>query len=365
MERSWLILSLLMTLTGWLAHANGGGPVLSCASLFEERNKHYIINEVTKIKGPEVVYSLKLKTDDRFNQREVTKESLVELFQMLGQTQFFNTSEKITLEKGTLYLGRAIDAQISAQAEYTYDKPNQSLHLTRISLINSKNGLEHVLTKEPLDYSGTKLVKEKYTVVFEKGSPQPKIVSGSEVQNVEFEAGPLPQGQKIVSLSKENVRSAEFSFPSTISGTAFEKINKWSLLVPHLKHAEIDVVDSVNKQRWAVAKGQYRRAIEFAKDRFLKQAFGLIVVFAIFEGASGFSDDVAKYFVDVAQSQEATVSVRVRETKVDGNTTNTEQRFKINLPKKTDPNAPIKEDSSIKTTKKPNLSKDVKSGENK
>ncbi len=356
-----------MTFSGCLAHANSGGPALSCASFYEEKNKHYILNDSSKVKNPELVYSLELKTDERFSQKEVTKESLVELFQMLGQTQFFNTSEKITLEKGTLYLGRSIDAQISAQAEYTYDKPNQSLHLTRISLINSKNGLEHVLTKEPLDYSGTKLIKDKYTVVFEKGSPQPKLLSNSDFQNVEFEVGPLPQGQKIVSLSNESVRSAEFSFPNSISGTAFEKINKWSMLVPHLQHAEIDVVDSVNKQRWAIAKGQYRRAIEFAKDRFLKQAFGLIVVYAIFESASGFSQDVAKYLVDVAQSQEATVSVRVRETKVDGNVTNTEQKFKINLPKKTDPNSavPKNEDQNSKASKKTEYSKEVKSGDNK
>lgn len=308
---------------------------VACSEILSDANKQQIlVSEASKIKDPQLIYKIKLNVDDRFSKSEVLKEDLVELFQMFGRTQFFNASEKITLEKGTLYLGQKIDNFLSAQAEYTFDKPNRKLHLTRISIVNSKNGQEQVLTKEPLDYTGTKFSKDDYSLVFENDAAVGKVLSTADLQIPEVASEIASGSFKSYSLDKNSIHRTEVPFPTVISHTAFDKVLKWSLVMPHLDHVEINVVDSINKQKWTIAKGQFRRFAEFAKDRFFKQAFGLLVVYAIFDSMSGFSADVAKYIVDVVQTQNSSISVKVKETRVDGKVINTEQKFKINMQKK-------------------------------
>lgn len=293
-----------------------------------------LLSEASKINNPVLLYKVKLNADGRFTQKTAKKEDLLDLFQMLGRTQFFNASEKITLEKGTLYLGKKIDDFMSLQAEYSFDKPNKKLHLTRLSFVNSKNGQEQVLTKEPLDFMGTKFAKPEINLVFEKDAPTAKSISDADLQLPAENVEVAPAAFKIFSLDKNMLRSAETSFPVVIQGAAFDKILKWALVVPHIDHVEINVVDTISKQNMVIAKGQFRRFIEFAKDRLLKQAFSLLVVYAIFDGISGFGDNVAKHLVHIAQNQDSSISVKVKETRVDGQVTNTEQKFKINLPKK-------------------------------
>ncbi len=338
MVRIWCLFFLSVTSLSPLANAN---TVLAktCESHFMGAQRHFLLNESAKLKSPEALYTLSFKADSRFGEPKTTKEDLVDLFQMLGQTQFFNLSEKLTLEKGTMQLAQRIDDLVTAQAEYTYDKANQVLHLSRISLINSKNGQEQALTKEPLDYTGKDLLKKKFNVVFEKDSAIGKVVSSDDFRPQEQAPSSPVVGQKAISLPTDKVVSAEISFPALIAGESFAKINKWALTVPYLKHAEIKVVDSINKQRWTLAKGQSRRLWEFAKDRFFKQAFGLLIIYAIVDGMGDASEKIAQYMVEIAKDQDATVSVKVKETRVDGQVTNTEQKFKINLPKKSESTA--------------------------
>ncbi len=309
----------------------------TCSEILGDDSKQQVlIGDASKIKDPELLYKVKIKNDTRFTGKTAQKEDLLSLFQMLGRTQFFNASEKITLEKGTLYLGQKIDDFLSLQAEYTFDKPNKKLHMTRLSVVNSKNGQEQILTKEPVDYMGGKFAKSDFNLIFEKDGSIAKVVSNTDMQIPVEKVEVAPASFKSYSLNKEMIHNAETTFPTVIQGAAFEKVLKWSKVVPHLDHVEINVVDTVTKQNWTIAKGQFRRFMEFAKDRFFKQAFGLIVVYAIFDGISNFGDDVAKYIVHIAQEQQSSISVKVKETKVDGQVINTEQKFKISLPKKKD-----------------------------
>ncbi len=306
----------------------------SCSSHFDTVKTDFLISDAVKLKEPTLFYKIYIKSDNRFIQNKVSKEDLVDLFQMFGQTQFFNVSEKLTLEKGSLFLGRKIDEWLTAQAEYIYDKPNQALHLSRITIVNSKNGQEQILTKEPLDYTGTQLVKNEFNVVFEKGSPTAKIVSPNDIKVDDPSNESSRVGAQIFSLNNENIRSTDVLFPIAVSGESFNKIKKWASIIPYLDHSEISIAGSIKNQNWALMKGQYRRFAEFAKDRFFKQAFGLIIIYAIIDGMNSFSGDVAKYMVDVVQEQKATLSVKVKETRVDGTVTNSEQKFKIIFPEK-------------------------------
>ena len=334
MERCWIF--LLFFISGWLFNSTAlGSTPVACAAYFkDDKSQHLLINEATKIKNPETIYSIKFDNDTRFSSKEVSPESLVELFQMLGHTQFHNAGEKFTLEKGSLVLARKIDSLLTTQAEYTYDKPQKTMYLTKLSVINSQNGQEMVLSKEPLDYLGRSFAKADYNLVFEKGAANGKVVNSSDLTYVQTVPEVLPEGQKLFSIDKPQITSIQVAFPSAISGEAFQKVLKWSLVVDHLDHSEISIVDSVNKRHWAVAKGNFRRFVEFAKDRFFKQAFGLLVVYMVFDGMSGFAQDVAKYAVEMVQAQGSVVSVKVKETRLDGNITNRQEKFKFDFSKK-------------------------------
>ena len=334
-ERRWAILPFFILFCGWLSFANAAGPLdVSCVTFFEEVQKqHLIISDSAKIKAPEVLYNIKFENDPRYAGTSVTPEALVELFQMLGNTQFENASEKFTLQKGSLILGQKIDPILTAQAEYTYDKPNKVLHLVRLSVVNSKNGQEQVLSKEPLDYTGRKLVRQDYNLLFEKDAATAKVLNPIDLNILNEVPEVLPEGQKVYSIDQQKIYSSRLAFPISISGESFEKVKKWSLVVSKLDHSEINIVDSIQKKNWAITKGQFRRFVDFAKDRFFKQAFGLIVVYMVFDGMGSFAHEVAKYAIEIAQSQGQVISVKVKETEVNGNVTNRQQKYKLNFRK--------------------------------
>lgn len=311
------------------SNADISSPSLCKAYFQKPSSKLLIINESTGLKVPEIFYTLHLSNYLKFNGERVTKESLLDLFQMLGHTQFLNASEKLTLEKGSLFLARKIDDLLTAQAKYVYDKPSKALHLSRITIINSKNGQEQVLTKEPLDYTGQNLVKNDFNLVFEKGAAVGKIISSDNLKLRDEVPGPLPIDEMSFTLEEGNIRTSSIAFPPSISGEALKRIRKWSMVVPYLDHAEINVVDSITSQKWAITKGKFRRFVEFAKDRFFKQAFGLLVIYALVDGTNHFSQDITKYVVNLVSSQNASVTVKIEESHSNGNTTNREMTLPI------------------------------------
>lgn len=327
--RSSLSLFFVLSLLGGRAWSDPGISSPSfCKSHFQESApRQLIVSEPTGLKAPEILYTLRFSNDLRFNAANATRESLLDLFQMLGHTQFLNTSEKLTLEKGTLFLARKIDDLLTAQAEYVYSKPGKALHLSRLSIINSKSGHEQILTKEPLDYTGQNLVKNDFNLVFEKGTAAGRILPPDNFKLRDEVHGPLPGNEKAYIIEERNIHSSEIAFPPSISGEAFNRIRKWSMVVPYLDHAEINVIDSITKQRWAITKGKFRRFVEFAKDRFFKQAFGLLVVYALVDGTSHFGQDIAKYVVNLVGSRDTAVTIKIEENHTNGATTNREMTF--------------------------------------
>jgi 6-pyruvoyl-tetrahydropterin synthase len=318
-ERLRLILVILLTLSGWLSHATATGPLKrSCLSIFSQKKHPVLFAASTKVKRPEILYQIKINSDNRFTEKTVSPDALVDLFQMFGFTQNINGDAKLTLEKGTLYLGQQLDDLITIQAKYVFDKPNSKFLLTEFSLVNSKNGHVQTLTKEPLDYTGKELIKTEFNLAYEAQSADARVFDSKSMQILNEAPSEIPAESKLFEMDGDKIISAKSQFPALIAGEAFHKVLKWIKIISHLDHSEINVVDSANSQKWAIAKGQFRRFIDFAKQRLIRQAFGVFIVYYLIEGASSFSQDVAKYMVQIAEKPQQTISVQVTETFSDG-----------------------------------------------
>lgn len=331
------------------------GSELACSTFFHQNEKQIgqlIFPESAKIKNPELAYRIKLTEDTRYSDptRVLAVQDYAELFRKFGYTTLAHASDKVTFEKGKLFLGHPLDENTFVQAEYSLMSGPMTFNLVKVSFVNMRNGIEQTLAKDFVTYEGLNLMKHDFTVVFEKNSSQAKIVDSSEIklstemkqQETIAETKELSGTESLQSrLEISRITSRDVAFPLHIKGPSVEKIKNWAKFLPYLAHSEIQAVDSVNKQKWAYTKGQYRRLKDFARERFFKQAFGWLMLFFIVDGMSHFSQDVAQYFVNIVQSQQSTITVKVKEKHQDGELVSKEHKLLI---------IPTKPESAVEKT---------------
>jgi hypothetical protein len=337
-ERLQKLFILWLSLSSFVLSSLSTASPITCEALLSRDSRPIYISESAKVKNPEMIVNIKIEADNSLRDENPPDDSLVRLFQMFGMTQSSTLSEKMVSEKGQLLLGIPLNDFVSLQAEYVNDKLHESFYLVRISLINNRNGQEQTLSKEPLDYRGVDFIRHDFAAVFEKNNSTARSINPSDIVT-SAENSSVPEGFKSYSISADDLANSTVKLPPVIAGETYKKIGKWSKIVEQLSHSEISIVDSIHAKNWAIAKGQFRRFMAFAKDRFFKQAVGIVIVYCLFHKGGLIAEDAAKIGFQILQSHHATISVKLKETDQDGTILNSEEKFKITVPDKNDNSA--------------------------
>ena len=180
------------------------------------------------------------------------KAAFKQLIQMFAQTTFLNISEKLSFEKGELYLAHKINEDTSLELEYAGDKRGEEtlFRLVSYKIVRANLKSSHI-EKNPLTDDG-KFLNQK---------------------QIEYSLT-LKDGEAV----KVADTALHLEIPVAISNDLLKLMEKWSDKFNMINRQDIRSMIEKDQLLQLYLKAQYLSGIEFSKNIIKKQSYKYVLI---------------------------------------------------------------------------------------
>lgn len=235
------------------------------------------------------------------------KKALAELIQMHSDTLYISAGEKVSLEKGELFLAKRLDQDSTLELSYQGDLRSAipSFRLVKAAIVKG-NAQNVVLTKEPLIDNGTELKLKSFVVQRTADGAKSALVTAenlSAIDPVKNSDDPLSAINNLIQnssptdrvlLKKIDQNSKEIEVPVVIEGDLLKRFVLFADDLGLMDRSKVrDYIgnDKLNSL-WALSK--VYASYDFTKQVAKKQIYKYMLVGAAFYGvAMVLRDDVS------------------------------------------------------------------------
>lgn len=278
-----------------------------CSNIFKtvETLQKYEFKNIKLIELPE-------SSMDKSNSAAYT-QNLISLLNMLGQTKNLNFSEKLSEDKGELYLAKELENDSSLEFFYTEDKRGESSEyiLSEVYYVKA-NGSSIKLSKEALYEDGFTLKNDNYIVISEKSvlaeNPQTKfltthsIVDRAEFKkwlatnkievpsefalldfNLDSSIAKITQWIESLSANDQNKilsmvqNTASLEVPTVIKGDLYKELKKWADRIEVLSHQRLKSINDPSQIKWVLLEAERKKLWNAIENVIRKQSIKLII----------------------------------------------------------------------------------------
>ena len=236
-----IILLLITILIGQSSQAQ-----LTCQEVFHktEISKPAVAKTQISLTESSLIHGSMHKNDPQFDL------AFKQLIKMFAQTTFLNISEKLSFEKGELYLAHKINEDISLELEYAGDKRGEETLFRLVSYKIVRANLKSInVEKNPLTDDGQFLNQKQIELNL-----------------------PLKEGQS----AKDTELHLEI--PVAISNDLLQLMEKWSDKFNFINRHDIRSMIEKDEMLKLYLKAQYLSGLDFSKNIIKKQSYKYVLI---------------------------------------------------------------------------------------